>query len=287
MDEFAKDDAAEAAALEAAFLGQRITPEENPEENPKQAEPQEVVEPKQEETPAELAVEPPRFAGYTEDDIRASMERLRELDSLKSDIERIEDRSRKAFSKYGELDSKIKALRSAGTGLSPNAKKNLSEQFPELADILFGKEGETPPPPPPAPEKETQPEQSAVDVTLMVEERVKSETERLTREMEKKVLTAQHRDWEVVVRSPEFVTWSTTVLSEADAQQLSESWDGLFIADKLTEFKQWRKEKAEASQDKTKRLEAAVTERGIPRTASGGADIDEEEEAMMKAYRPR
>lgn len=218
--------------------------------------------PPQEEPPEEPQVV---FAGLTEDQLRSVILKANEVDSLKEQIQ-------KAFGKHGEVMREIGNLKARGSGVKVNREKfaRLNEEFPEVAEMLFeGLESGI---------EAAGGASQQVDVS-QIEARVRDE---LVRANETRLLQFAHRDWNDVVKSDEFSLWRKNVLNAEDNKQLDESWDAIFIADKLSEFKAWRDKSAKTQESKQKRLEAAVLPRG---EATRPSTIQTEEEAMLAAFR--
>lgn len=262
----------EDAAMSAGF-GDEVTTEQ-PALEPEQQQPDEQeqveVQAQEEEQPAQEEERP-----LTRAELKAIEERAA---ALEAQLSKVHD---KAFGKIGELQQRIEAVRAKTIGLSPKAKERLSEEFPELAEMLFdGGEDAT----------QAEPEQQAKQPTgpnaeeLM--ERLRSEREVEKREIEKRLLRRDHPDWETVVSGNSFRSWVAT-LPPSEQQELANSWDADFISQKLTAYKEAERARAEQTATTTKksnkRLENAVTPRGVSRNAPGH-DLDDEEAAMRQAF---
>lgn len=263
-----QDDAAFAAGFNEA------RGEEPPVEEPK------AEEPKVEEAPAAVEPEPEPtpnlIAGLTEDQIRAAILKANEVDSLKAQIE-------KSFGKYGELNRSLQQLqqqKSGGVQLNAQALKRLSSEFPEMAEMLASDLSEAL-----AGVSGGGQQQAAFDpdaVEQMLQGRIADVRAGLEQEMEKRLLKRAHRDWEDVVTSDDFKLWRQNVLPAEESERLGGSWDSDFIAEKLTEFKEWKKQATVSRENKQKRLEAAVTPRG---DAGGPSTVQSEEEAFLAAFK--
>ncbi len=72
---------------------------------------------------------------------------------------------------------------------------------------------------------------------------------------ELRIVKSVHRDFETVVKSPEFSSW-LTALPEDRQKTIRESDDGFVAADAVTEFKAWRDKAAKQKADKANRLES-------------------------------
>lgn len=235
--------AAEDAAFAAAFTETRGESAEKGETLPAEpvaAEPAaEVVGEGEAEAPAaETPPEPAKlFAGLTEEQLQAALARN---GSLQGTVDKMAGR-------IGQLMQQIEALRTnppttqqAQHALDLKLEK-LSGAFPELANLLRedlaglqggGTASELPAA---APAGITQ---EQFDAALA--DRLKQTTAALTEQMEVKVLTIVHPDWNQVIKTNEFALWRDNVLGPQAGAELMHSEDSAFISQKLTEFKKWR-----------------------------------------------
>lgn len=264
----ATDEMAEESAFEAGFNGTDITPVA-PEETG------ETPEVKSEPTPEPQVAEAPK--ALTEADMKAA------LDLFGS---RFGGHLDKVFGTLGEVKQKIKELESLkekATGISPKARERLSNEFPELAGLLFDTEDAASAPAIPAvetPKKEEEVVQPPPGNEVMSPEQI----------VERRLLKRDHPDWESVVQTPAFIAWTDT-LAQADRDRIRETWDADYVSEKLTEFKAKMKElgesQAQNNQNKKTRLDAAVVPRGMPNQTEVVADDADEEAAMLKAFKSR
>lgn len=226
------------------------------------------------ETPAaeEPAPQQTLIAGLTEEQVKALLLKAGEVDTL---AERIE----KSFGKFGELNRTIQQLQQQRSGgqLSAASLKRLSEEFPEMAEMLASDLNEALSGTGGAGQPAFDPDQ--FDQVLSA--RVADIKIGLEREMEKRLLKREHRDWETVVTSDDFKLWRANVLPAEESERLGNSWDSEFIADKLTEFKAWKGKAAASKENKQKRLEAAVT----PRGDAGGPPTLNDDEAFLAGFK--
>ncbi len=251
----------EEAAFEAGFSGES---EDTTEQGP-QAEPE--AEPQQ---PEEVA---PTQKVLTEDDVKAAVAQA--VMSMRGDLTKVHDR---VFGKVGELQMKLDNLRASAMIAGKEQREKLKEEFPELAEMLFSRAEDSAPA---SATERNEPQRPTVDVESVVNRRIAT----TQMELERRLLTRDHRDWEQVAGSPEFDAWKDR-LPRQDRERLETTWDADFISSKLTEFKQQRdstvRAAAESREAKKRRVEAAITPRGV---ASGqSADEDDEEAAMTKAF---
>jgi len=197
--------------------------------------------------------------------------------ALEAQLGKVHD---KAFGKIGELQQKIEQVRTAGVGLSPRAKERLAEEFPELAEMLFEGAGEL---------GNVAPQIQTPNFDELVESKVSTRQEEMRQSLEKRLLSRDHKDWQQIVVNDGFKGWVSTLPPE-DQQQLASTWDADFVSSKITDYKAWMSAQSKAfevdaskAHEKTKRLEAALTPRGVQRNGPS-YDDDDEEAAMAKAF---
>lgn len=185
--------------------------------------------------------------------------------------QKFEQQVSKAFGTIGALKQQIDQLKAQPTQaafkLTADKLKRLHAEFPEMAAMLSEDLNEamaaTPAVQTPA---QNIPREDA-------EAKFNERLEQLSREKEQKILTVAHRDWPVVVQSPEFNAWKEKLPAE-DREQLDNSWDAVFVADKISEFKDWKNKTVQTTQAKRTRLEAAITPRGNPQRPPAPSDDD-------------
>jgi len=200
-------------------------------------------------------------AAFTIEDLKAM------LDSQQAENVKTRDRM---FGKMGEMQQKIDSARSSVSGFSPKARERLEADFPELAEMLFDGGGE------PAAEYQYEPQEDKAD---------KDDKARQAREL--RFLGREHKDWQAVVASPEFVQWRDQILAPESAMELDSTWDSEVISDRLAEFKTWKATAAKKQQDNASRLESAITPRGMPRGNTPSVIDQDEDDAMMEAFNKR
>lgn len=206
------------------------------------------------EEPPVVEPEPPKFAGYTEDQIK----------ELVSTVDALKQRESKIFGSMGALKQTIEALKSQpskqqSVQWSADKLKRMSAEFPELAAILAEDlNGMTV-------------SSGSPDIEQLIDSRVKSSLDKSSQAYEAKLLTVQHRDWRQVVASDDFVGWKESLPPEEKAE-LDSSWDAEFIGSKLSQYKDWKAKATQSKQTNQRRLEAAITPKG---GASGKPAISE------------
>ncbi len=263
------EEMAEEKAFEAGFNATDIEPIASPEGETATTESQPVGQP-------EAGIEKPQPKGsLSDDDYAAIMQRVN--GEFGKNFDRV-------FGKLGEFNQKLTELqnmREIATGISPKAQERLREEFPELADLLFDNAEKTEPNGPQSNEVQTQPQARQPE---------QQPNNQLTADqvVERRLLKRDHPDWEQTVVSPEFIAW-TEQLPAADKEKLRSSWDADYVSAKLTEYKNVMdaalNKKTEGDKNKKARLDAAIVPRGAPGDSS--SDADDEEAAMVKAFRPR
>lgn len=266
-DEVIQQEQEDDAAFEQGFAearGEESPTTESHEEPVSQEESQETEEAQEaQEEPQEEQL----YAGLTESQLKAQLARVAELDEMKQQV-------RQAFGKIGELNAKLQQAQTAKATLSPGQLKRLASEFPEMAALLEEDLGSL------------SVGGNQFDPSPLVNElhATKQQFEEAKQEQEKKLLSIAHRDWQTVVASDDFTLWKQTLPSE-ERQTLDTSWDALYIADKISEFKEWRGKAQTSKQQKTKRLEAAVTPQGITKAGPSAINDDDAFLAGFKAVR--
>ncbi len=262
-----QDDAAFNAGF-AEVRGDETPPTESVEPEVKEPEEKEpevaAVEAQPEQPPEELPV----LAGLTESQIKAALAKMSEMDDMKLQV-------RQAFGKLGELNQKLMQAQTATAKLSPGQLSKLASEFPEMARLLeedlsslsVGSQ----------PSFDPQPLQKELAETRHALAQARAESEM-------KLLSITHRDWRSIANSDDFRIWSQT-LSGEERQKLNDSWDALYLTDKLTEFKSWKGKGQAVQQQKQNRLAQAVTPTGAPKSAPNTINDDDAFLAGWKSVR--
>jgi hypothetical protein len=113
-----------------------------------------------------------------------------------------------------------------------------------------------------------------------LERLVDARVEKVEKANEVKLLTMMHKDWETVVREPEFDTWKSA-LPDEERKILDDGWDAIKIGERLTAFKEWKSKSAQVKVSNQRRLEAAVT----PRTTARSAPVMTDDDAFMEGFK--
>ncbi len=221
------------------------------------------------------------LAGFTEDQIKDLLAKAGQVDAIKQESEQ---RLRQVFGKLGEINSLVQQMqqsRGSGVKLAADKLTRLNAEFPEMAEMLAADLGEA----------LSVPSGAAFDpaqLDTLVAERLTAQEAKLNAEFEKRWLSRSHKDWQTVVKSPEFIGWEDTVLDQGMADLRGDSWDADFIAERLTEFKAWQAEQSvkkqaaeEARRNKQTRLEAAIA----PQGAGAKTEAINDDEAFLAGFR--
>lgn len=248
-----QDDAAFAAGFAEARGDEPPAEVEQPQDDQVEAAPEPEEQAPQEDTPEEL------FAGLT---------RVQLMDGLQRGFKAEED-ARKAFGKIGELQRNIQNMQQSGTGsaveISPADFADLAEDYPDLAEkIAKGLNGKL--------RTSAAPQGSAFDPTVL-DARVAEVEDRITKKYEARMLDAMHPDWRDETSSSDFTVWKGTLPPEAQLE-LSNSWDSVYLGNAISAFKEWKQQSTNTKQQRSNRLEAAITPQGVPVRASAQSDDD-------------
>lgn len=271
---------------EAAFLAEMMDDGEPPAQEAEALANEAAVEAKQEDH----APEPERvevFAGYTEQEVKAALEKVNETDALRAELAQVRKGLETANGTYGnklaQLQKTIETFAAQSTAFEPEDFAELAQEFgmPELTDAIvkgLNKKLKT------AAKSETSADQSEA-VEKLVSERMKPVEEKVAqteRKLELKALSMVHPDWQSVVKEPEFGAWAKTSLTPDQFGELSDSWDSDLVSSRLTEFKAHREAQTKAASTINTRLQAAVEHRGNGGKPPRQSAIDEEEEAFRR-----
>ena len=236
---------------------------------------QHVEQPGSEKTAAEL-VEDLQDAGYTPEQIRQA------LDGHTADL-------RKVHGRYGELNSLVQGLQQQlvalnaqgksgqGARLTKESLKRLSEEYPEIAEILaedlsdaLGSAGSG------------GLDAEAVKALLEAhtQESLKPTLDGLGSVVDQRVaqgvLSYQHPDWTTVREEPEFKEWVGKLPADKQEEFLN-TWSPTVVGQYLTEFKASRAEKTQQQTTRQNRLANAETPtRGGAKDVKSGAQTEED-----------
>jgi hypothetical protein len=238
------------------------------------------TEPVEEAEPAEAQAEAPEpsaeVAGVTQEQLTAMLAKLPKIDEVEN---MTASEMRKVYGKLGEFNRTLQELQKASAEHKPSVKltstsfKRLSEEYPEIAEILaadFNDSGVS---------------GGSNDVSQLeplVTQRVAQVQDQLQKEMQTNLLTIQHRDYLSVVQSDDFKVWMQTIPAE-DQEKIGNTWDAMYLGEKISSFKEWRDKKTESSMNRKQRLERAITPKGLQQKAQQAALS--EQDGFMAAFR--
>ena len=239
------------------------------------------------ETPP--VITPQLIAGMTEDELKEAIAKAKQFDDLSARLTKTHDT---AFGKIGQLEQTIRELKAVAPAERTPFQK---EQFAKLREYfddddlvaafvedfnslnLGGGYAK-------APEIDYETINKGVDDRLMsIEEK-----------FEIKLLNTVHPDWKQLsirdydadgnpLYTEEFTAWKNT-LTPADQELVLTTGDGSVLAKAFNSFKDWRNKKAQAAQDKQKRLDDAMRPSGFVGTQQTQV-TDDDFEAGMKSVR--
>lgn len=232
------------------------------------------------EKKADAPAESPRIAGMTEAEWNAAVAK-----GAAPVAEELRKEIRKSFGQFGELKRELQELKqrpqggTAGRKITADLLKRVNEELPGLGDALAQDLSEILGTAEVAQAK-AEAKGESFDQEKFITEKLKPALgdieARLNQRAELRIVKSIHRDFDTVVKTPEFAGWLKT-LPEERQKEVRESDDGLVAADAVTEFKTWNAKAKTAKEQKSKRLESAVTPKGVP----GDAPIHEDEDALL------
>lgn len=222
----------------------------------------EVAKPAGEEKQPEHEL--PRMAQITEAQFNDLMTKVSQIDDGKRQIDALNGH-------LGGMKQVVEGLKQQRKSLTPGQLKRVSAEYPELAEALQSDLSEL-----------SGATVDPVEIDKRVETAVEARVGAVSVAFETKLLRFYHRDWEQVANSPDFIAWKGALPAE-ELAKLNDSNDGEYIADKLTEFKAAKATKdkaateaaakAQTSNSRQKRLEAAVQPRGTGGHSAGSAGV--------------
>ena len=259
-----------------------------------EASPVEGAEPVAAEAAPEVAA-PVLIGGMTEEDWNAAVAK-----AAGPLVEQARAESRKNFGQIGDLNRTIQELKAqiAAGGSSASRKKltaealkRVNEELPGLGDALAQDLAEFLDSP--AVQAEAEKAKDAAEAkgqtfdseaffAQKIGPALQDMEARANERAELRIVKTMHRDFETVVRSPEFAGWLGTLPPE-EQTRIRESDDGFVAADAVTDFKAWREKAKQQKQNKQARLEGAIPAKGTAQTGHVSNDEDAEFERGFKA----
>lgn len=217
-------------------------------------------------------VAPEEKAGLTAEQLTAMLAKLPKIDEVEN---MTTAELRKVHGKFGEINRALQDLQKNAQNNKPSLNlseakfKRLAEEYPDLAELLsedFKELGVA----------NTQ--QSDGDF----EQSVAAVKEDLSKQMQHNLLLIQHKDYPTVVASDEFKVWAQTLPPE-EQQELNNTWDAMYLGEKLSSFKDWLNKKQSGSQQRQERLQRAVLPQG--KQAAPTATAMTEEDGFALAFK--
>ena len=242
---------AEENAAFAASLNNEVRAEEAPaaEDNEAQAEVTDADNATQvDEASDEPAIE--AQVGVTPEQLTAMLAKMPKIEEVE---QMTAAEIRKVHGKIGELNRALLELQKNGQGqqqakvnFSGASFKRMQEEFPEIAEILaedfnnFSADA------------------GGNQSNETIENRVAQVREELSKDMQKSLLLIQHKDAPKLLVSDDYKVWKQT-LPEDERAELDNSWDAMYIGEKLTDYKNWFAAKNSGAQERKERLQRAIT----------------------------
>ena len=194
----------------------------------------------------------PEYVQITKQDWEQLLNKASVIDEMKAESKRAIDTLN---GNLGGMKQVVEQLRQGkNVKLTPQQFKRTVSEFPQLAELLADDLNEA------LGGASSAPAFSSEEI----EQRAKKVAQETISPFERKLLRLYHRDWDTVLRSDEFKTWQNTLPPDVN-QALVNSNDGEFVADKITEFKDWKAKHTKVAPKANSRrqaIEAAVPVRG-------------------------
>ncbi len=239
------------------------------EANPEQAEAKSNDEPSHAEAPA-------ANVGLSAEQLTAMLAKLPKIEEVET---MTTQELRKVYGKFGEVNQALKELQASmqnsnkpSLNLSEAKFKRLSEEYPELAELLSEDLKEI---------GVASSPQAQIDPNV-IEERVATVKEDLARQMQHNLLLLQHKDYPKIVATDEFKVWAQT-LPEEEQQELNNSWDAMYLGEKISSFKDWLNKRNSGTTQRRERLERALIPQG--KQAAPTPSAMTEEDGFMLAFK--
>ena len=197
--------------------------------------------------------EQPKIAGYTEDEVRALLEKAAKADKLEQSLS-------KAFGSLGSLKQRVDDLSSRPTGVSIKGDfKRLAQEYPEMAEAL---------------QEDLREAFAAQDQPAQAPQQ-NPELQQMTLDM----VTLFHPKWKETIASQEWESWKQSLPPEK-VSEIMASRSPATAVQYLNEFADHQKQVSQQKQNRQSRLEAAVTPRGRQQTTPELTESD----AFVKAF---
>lgn len=233
-------------------------------------------------------VEPPKLAQITEDQYQDLLKTATAIDEIKADHKKQLDT---AFGKIGGIQQLVTQLQSSTQAgkpveLTDEDVADMTAEYPELGALqlkvlqkVVGKLRGT----------------GSIDPAMVdqrVQERINPEIEKIKDEVRREYankftdfeLKSYHRDWNAVVKSPEFKTWMDK-LPEAERTTLMNSEDASVVAQTIDKFKASTKPVKAPIKEISSRQKQLAAAAATPRSTGGHAAAGSSpEDEMTSGY---
>lgn len=183
--------------------------------------------------------------GLTATQLRETLAKVGQLDGMNKKFD-------KMFGTLGDLQFKLSQQGKPATVAQAKTFTRLSEEYPELAELLT------------ADMKEVMGSSSPPDIDGAVNQRVAEKMGEVTELFERKIVGMKHEDWESQVTSPEFTLFLQT-MPEPQRETIVNSPDSSVVIKAVSDFKTWKDaniSRGKKTQTNQQRLEAAITPQG-------------------------
>lgn len=301
-----EQEAAETAAFEAAFNGARSNTgrAEGTLENDAEGKPlvkEEAAKPNEEDTAkaeadaqAEAAAKAAADAAAEENaPVAVTKSELAALRAVAGQVATLQDELRRSndstAGRIGSLKQTLDAVKEqAKQGIKPSALhlKRLTEEFPQLGEMLkadleeaFGPGEAAPAAAADAPAQDEGKEAGAPAPAAApeVDPLANPVVQKQLQALEMKIVEGVHPDWRNLKATPEFATWRNN-LPAAAQQLLGSTWDSNVLKDAFADFKSWNTRRlaaADANKQRDKRMADAIPATAGTQAAATAVDDDD------------
>lgn len=209
------------------------------------------------------------IAGKTEAEVMELFSKVPNLEQM------VATEVSKIYGKFGELQRTLNNIKPGQSTLKiKGALKRLSQEFPEVAQMLSEDLADYFELAPDAPAATAAPEAASPNVDARIQQAVNTAVEQVREQTERKLLTVLHSDWETLSKEKEFDTFlkslpgkptpvkmpdGRTITFPEEAAKYIESQDALTTAACFTQYKSWKSKNQKSTKQNQNRLEDAIT----------------------------
>jgi hypothetical protein len=216
------------------------------------------------------------IAGYTEDELKAILDKARRVDDLEAKIQKMHADT---ASQHGIMKQQLKELKSQKTvkpTISTESFSKLSEYTddPDLVEALVAGLETVTLSSSPANQLELDIEDINTRLNEHIETRLTQERESIRQELAREAFEERHPGWQSDIESAEYAHWKSTLKPEA-LLVVNSTKDWREAGRALDGFKSWKSKKADAELKKQQRLASNLSVDKVPgRSQSGPTDDD-------------